>query len=1022
MNNSDEILKKILLNMRYNPKDSLVENKTAINVLLNEEPASPGQQIPTTMNQIMQFQDYIWSTIEKDLPATNPKETDRAKKLYNSMLCSVPKPCNKKQAVDGRWGGNTITAWNKYKEKYKKSNPDWDKDRVDYQYRVSGQEIPVTQKQIKNFQRWYFEEIEKAKETNPGTKLYSTKLCGNVPCTKDKAIDGGWGPNTISLWNTYKSKYITANPNWWAETDWSAKKEREDAALVAKQGVNTSKVFSPDNPSGWDGKSPLPSQAKMKKAYYTSPALPGSKWKRTYEEANYYYLGWDLNNNTFPYPKKYTDAEISAKTEQVKGFSSNKKKENEIPMPTYTIPTDTETGGLSRTIKQNEFNKQYYENKIETARYAPVKEMKDWNDLLSKQNTLIPQFCTPLKKTLSFENGEKIVLPQGMNSYTLNGGTVIYNGNYAGTFGLNITWYISMAEICQDNGGLWVTQKTENKGNWFSEKTTSTCLCRYMGNLNIDTLGMWGSGESGNVAETLYNEKTNKENSYSDYAHAAATVLEIGLAIASLVVTAGASGGVVSSTLIAGSELSIAAEAAGVGAVTIAGSASAAALAANLMVGSTVAGVLDAATYYAEGDKYMGGMMMALSLIPGGEAISLLKKANTFITNGGKEGLEVLLKKKAAKTLTSEELIQLEKIQIELAQNSDLIKYTTTQRVNNITGKNLYSTVTAAKATLKDTVKLIGYLYSKVGVFPKLVFQVGVSTYGFDELYLAIYGRDEDRQNSDIRKLYYMLRNKELPENIQYEIAEKAQDELMDKLSTSTTLVIDSKAMSSTDISMYMVKSYNQRKPNTKIIYDVNYSGPKTPSLLDVENEDEYMYINMSGNSVSELQEIIKTRWKDSPYNEMLEKDFVEGVFNQNMEKVIKKFQSELKPESGFEKMKVNGVVDSNTIKYIKYSKQNLPEPLEPMKIKPLEPYMLNHEKYNFFRWSERKQLWDPVDYETYIKYKNLGTKVDARYKDVELKQSKPVTVEPEKKKGLFKNRSLNEEIENVRRLLLNKK
>ena len=57
-----------------------------------------------------------------------------------------------------------------------------------------------------------------------------------------------------------------------------------------------------------------------------------------------------------------------------------------------------------------------------------------------------------------------------------------------------------------------------------------------------------------------------------------------------------------------------------------------------------------------------------------------------------------------------------------------------------------------------------------------------------------------------------------------------------------------------------------------------------------------------------------------------------------------------------------------------------------------------------------------------YIKYKNLGTKVDARYKDVELKQSKPVTVEPEKKKGLFKNRSLNEEIENVRRLLLNKK
>jgi hypothetical protein len=1013
MNNPEDILKRILLNMKYDPKKSLNENKVNPKILLNE-----GQEIPYTMNQIMQFQDYIWSVIEKDIPVTNPKETDKSKKLHNSMLCKV-KPCNKKKAVDGFWGGNTTIAWNKYKDRYKKYNPDWDKDRVDYQHRVLGQEIPTTTKQIKNFQRWYFEEVEKSKETNPGTKVYFTKLCGNVPCKKEDAIDGDWGDNTIKLWNTYKGKYTTSNPNWWAETDWSAKKERENAEVIAKQGTNTSKLFSPENPSGYDKKTPLPSQTKMKRAYYTSPALPGSKWKKTYNEANYYYLGWDLNNNVFPYPKKYTQQEIDAISKTI--LVLNPKKNSSTP----TIPRDpnividTETGGLSRVYQQNQGLEQIYKNKLEVSTYAPIKELQDWNVLLSKQNTLIPKFCTPLSKTLSFKAGEKITLPQGMNSFTLNAGTIIYNGQNAGAFGLNLTWYISMSEICQDNGGVWVYEETQNKGNWFSEKTKNSCLCRYMDNLDMDTIGIWGLGQAGNVKETLVNTKTYEGSSYADYSHMALTVLEVGLLIASLVVTAGASGGIISTTLVAGSELSVAAQAAGVTTVTIAGSASAAALAANLMVGSTVAGVLDAGVFYAEGDKYMGGMMMALSLIPGGEAISLLKKASNFVKNGGKEGLEILLKKKAAKTLTSEELVQLEKIQLELVQNAELVRYATTQRVNTSTAKNLYETVKTAKATLKDSVKLIGYLYTKVGLLPRITFQLGVSTYGFDELYLALYGRDEDRQNSTIRKLYYMIKGEELPENLQYELAQKAQDELFSEISGEETLVMDPVAMYNTDISMHMTNSYNKKNPNKKIIIDIDYQGAKTPTLIDVEDKDEYLYINMSGNSVSELQEIIKTRWRLTPYSEMLDKDFVDGVFNQNMENVIKKFQSEMEEEEGFEKMKSNGIVDNKTLKYLKYSKQNESETIEKLPIKPIDPLSLTFNRYDFFRWSERKQVWEQVDYELYQKYKKVGTKVTARLKPVELQ---PLKTSEKEKKGLFKNKTLKEEIENTKRLFIIKK
>jgi len=264
-----------------------------------------------------------------------------------------------------------------------------------------------------------------------------------------------------------------------------------------------------------------------------------------------------------------------------------------------------------------------------------------------------------------------------------------------------------------------------------------------------------------------------------------------------------------------------------------------------------------------------------------------------------------------------------------------------------------------------------------------------------------------------------MIKGEELPENLQYELAQKAQDELLSKISGEKTLVIDPVAMSKTDISMYMTNSYNKKNPNKKIIIDIDYQGSKTPTLIDVEGKDEYLYINMSGNSVSELQEIIKTRWRLTPYSEMLDKDFVDGVYNQNMENTIKRFQSELETEEGFEKMKVNGVVDANTLKYLKYSKQNIDEKLEPIKISDIDPYILNNEKYDFFRWSERKQVWEPLDYELYKSYKKLGTKVTARLKPVELQ---PLKTSEKEKKGLFKNKTLKEEIENTKRLFIIKK
>ena len=47
---------------------------------------------------------------------------------------------------------------------------------------------------------------------------------------------------------------------------------------------------------------------------------------------------------------------------------------------------------------------------------------------------------------------------------------------------------------------------------------------------------------------------------------------------------------------------------------------------AALIGAGTVVGVADAAVYFSEGDPYMGTMMLALNLIPGGELASILTK------------------------------------------------------------------------------------------------------------------------------------------------------------------------------------------------------------------------------------------------------------------------------------------------------------------------------------------------------------------------------------------------------------
>jgi hypothetical protein len=101
---------------------------------------------------------------------------------------------------------------------------------------------------------------------------------------------------------------------------------------------------------------------------------------------------------------------------------------------------------------------------------------------------------------------------------------------------------------------------------------------------------------------------------------------------------------------------------------------------------STVAGLADAAVYFKEGDNYMGGLMAALSLIPGGELISALKGSKVLSKRGIKGTQELIKKYKSGVQITEEEtkdLIKLGKIMDESGVMAKLGKSAVLQSLKN---------------------------------------------------------------------------------------------------------------------------------------------------------------------------------------------------------------------------------------------------------------------------------------------------------------------------------------------------
>jgi hypothetical protein len=420
---------------------------------------------------------------------------------------------------------------------------------------------------------------------------------------------------------------------------------------------------------------------------------------------------------------------------------------------------------------------------------------------------------------------------------------------------------------------------------------------------------------------------------------------------------------------------------------------------------STLAGLADAGLYYAEGDPYMGSMMLALEVIPGGELLSVLKKGKT-IGKLGKEGATELIQKASKNQLDDVGQQTYKQLEQELAGP---VGKEITQKAEQTLVKKAKTEIASnfAKLPFKDKLKsfvdLINLCWNTIGKIPQMIFKVGGTSYTIDQLYLAINGRDEDRQNSDIRRLYYIIKGYEgmLPEEKAKMEQDKAaaekiaakQEELATEMTKGAQIIentlksapenllklgikITTEGFDLNSVRDFMknrVKNTTTVTTNTGEIINVKDQIIPTPEYDDVVDGTAFYSLGMSGDTFTQLKKEFIRNWGDdlskvgvnvSTLNE------TPNSFDENLLNAVLQFQKNIAPQ----RLKENlydieaGTIGPKTLKYMR----TIPDSMK-IKTNKTSPYYLQQDQYNFFLYSPRTKQWNPITYKEYDEYYNEG-------------------------------------------------
>ena len=200
---------------------------------------------------------------------------------------------------------------------------------------------------------------------------------------------------------------------------------------------------------------------------------------------------------------------------------------------------------------------------------------------------------------------------------------------------------------------------------------------------------------------------------------------------------------------------------------------------------STIAGVADAKLYFDEKDPYMGTLMMALSVIPGGELAKIFKSSKAF-QKIGVEGLKKLVKSYKSGNLKKESVKYLKEFTNIFKQpsvikevNKGIIETSLLTLKNNLKNKSL-----------KYLINFLIYLNKFSKGVKNITFKVGGTVFGIDKLYLIIFADNEEYFNSRQKNEYRAIVNQFLNKT-EYNQYLKNNPEVREKLLNEINKQVD---------------------------------------------------------------------------------------------------------------------------------------------------------------------------------------------------------------------------------------
>lgn len=327
---------------------------------------------------------------------------------------------------------------------------------------------------------------------------------------------------------------------------------------------------------------------------------------------------------------------------------------------------------------------------------------------------------------------------------------------------------------------------------------------------------------------------------------------------------------------------------------------------------SLAAGVSDAGVYYAEGDPYMGTMMLALSIIPGGELMKALKGSKVLTKRGVKGSISLIKKYKSGAKLASEELDDIAKLGVDISKNAGEV----TKLIKTSIGKNIANYL--ADKSPKFLMNILLFL-KKIGVIKagEIIAKVGGVGYTIDQLYLFTF-RDvipnkknlDLRTKNDLRALVNKLlgNEKEVNEYIRAKTIEKM--EVADKLYKSGK-IDPTKVRENLDISFFEKSLADMRQKNEAKRKEYEES-LKAPSIDEILSGKKVVRLNQKGSSVKEIQKMLHVLEYDYLLtNFETYENWNDGVYGKSTMDAVTTFQED-------NNLKPDGVIGKNTLSKLK--------------------------------------------------------------------------------------------------------